>query len=158
MPIGGCSLSLRYALRRRLIPHSTRLRSVADAPPPRPAAAVRCSRGCIAVCTYHVDGQYPQNPVKDSHLCHPRPGAGATAGNRDKGAAPPRPAAATRPTAAAAAAAARSWPQSWRAGLNVPDVWRPRLGSPLCTHHRRTLHTQTRQRSTFTTPAPPAWR
>ena len=46
---------------------------VADAPPPRPAAAVQWSDGRIAACTYH--GPVPSNPAKDSRLCHPRPGA-----------------------------------------------------------------------------------
>ena len=125
---------------------------VADAPPPRPAAAVQWSDGRIAACTYH--GPVPSNPAKDSRLCHPRPGAVAH-GRRETvpkrrrrrhDPPPPRP---------AATAAARSRPQSWRAGPNV-SFWRPRLGSPLCTHHRCTVHPQTRQRSTFTSPAPPS--
>ena len=69
---------------------------VADAPPPRPAAAVQWSDGRIAACTYH--GPVPSKSRKRLTFMPsaPRRCRTRTAGNRAKAAAPPpRPAAAT---------------------------------------------------------------
>ncbi len=79
------------------LPTEGRRSPIADAPPPRPATTVRWSHGCIAVCAYHVDGQYLETPQK-THIMPsmPRRCRTWTAGNRAKAsAAPPRPAAAT---------------------------------------------------------------
>ena len=81
---------------------------IADAPPPRPATTVRWSHGCIAVCAYHVDGQYLETPQKThiyairaqalSHVDGGKPGqgVGGAAKTRRRHDPPPlRPAAAT---------------------------------------------------------------
>ena len=117
--------------------------------PPPPSSGPWVHGGLHLPCGRSV----PSNPAKDSHLCHPRPGAVAH-GRREIVPRQRRRRHDPPPPRSAATAAARSRPQSWRAGPNVP-VWRPRLGSQLCTHHRRTPPPQTCHRSTFTSPAPP---
>jgi len=103
-----CHRAPSFEARIPKLPTEGRRSPIADAPPPRPATTVRWSHGCIAVCAYHVDGQYLETPQKThiyairaqalSHVDGGKPGqgVGGAAKTRRRHDPPPlRPAAAT---------------------------------------------------------------